>query len=67
MLGKLNQFTESHGELRLGRGLVTGSQQRGERDHDFADNTPYIGLDVLGDYVPNGFVRQLKFPFTWKG
>jgi sterol desaturase/sphingolipid hydroxylase (fatty acid hydroxylase superfamily) len=21
---------------------------------------------VLGDYVPNGFVRQLKFPFTWK-
>lgn len=22
---------------------------------------------VLGDYVPNGFVRQLKFPFTWKG
>lgn len=22
---------------------------------------------VLGDYVPNGFVNQLKFPFTWKG
>jgi sterol desaturase/sphingolipid hydroxylase (fatty acid hydroxylase superfamily) len=22
---------------------------------------------VLGDYVPNGFVKQLKFPFTWKG
>jgi len=22
---------------------------------------------VLGDYVPNGFFRQLKFPFTWKG
>ncbi|MES2422988.1 MAG: sterol desaturase family protein [Pseudomonadota bacterium] len=22
---------------------------------------------VLGDYVPNGFVQQLKFPFTWKG
>ncbi|HEX5360713.1 MAG TPA: sterol desaturase family protein [Fluviicoccus sp.] len=21
---------------------------------------------VLGDYVPNGFVKQLKFPFTWK-
>ncbi|TAK81815.1 MAG: sterol desaturase family protein [Aquabacterium sp.] len=21
---------------------------------------------VLGDYVPNGFWRQLKFPFTWK-
>jgi sterol desaturase/sphingolipid hydroxylase (fatty acid hydroxylase superfamily) len=21
---------------------------------------------VLGDYVPNGFVRQFKFPFTWK-
>jgi sterol desaturase/sphingolipid hydroxylase (fatty acid hydroxylase superfamily) len=22
---------------------------------------------VLGDYVPNGFWAQLKFPFTWKG
>ncbi len=22
---------------------------------------------VLGDYVPNGFFKQLKFPFTWKG
>lgn len=22
---------------------------------------------VLGDYVPNGFVKQFKFPFTWKG
>ncbi len=22
---------------------------------------------VLGDYVPNGFIRQLKFPFTWRG
>jgi sterol desaturase/sphingolipid hydroxylase (fatty acid hydroxylase superfamily) len=22
---------------------------------------------VLGDYVPDGFLRQLKFPFTWKG
>ncbi len=22
---------------------------------------------VLGDYVPNGFIRQMKFPFTWKG
>ena len=22
---------------------------------------------VLGDYVPNGFVNQFKFPFTWKG
>ena len=22
---------------------------------------------VLGDYVPNGFVTQFKFPFTWKG
>lgn len=21
---------------------------------------------VLGDYVPNGFLRQFKFPFTWK-
>lgn len=22
---------------------------------------------VLGDYVPNGFINQFKFPFTWKG
>jgi sterol desaturase/sphingolipid hydroxylase (fatty acid hydroxylase superfamily) len=22
---------------------------------------------VLGDYVPDGFVRQFKFPFVWKG
>jgi sterol desaturase/sphingolipid hydroxylase (fatty acid hydroxylase superfamily) len=22
---------------------------------------------VLGDYVPDGFLRQLHFPFTWKG
>lgn len=22
---------------------------------------------VLGDYVPNGFFKQLKFPFTWRG
>jgi sterol desaturase/sphingolipid hydroxylase (fatty acid hydroxylase superfamily) len=22
---------------------------------------------VVGDYVPNGFFKQLKFPFTWKG
>jgi hypothetical protein len=22
---------------------------------------------ALGDYVPNGFVKQLKFPFVWKG
>ena len=22
---------------------------------------------VLGDYVPDGFVKQLKFPFVWKG
>lgn len=22
---------------------------------------------VLGDYVPNGFVKQFKFPFVWKG
>lgn len=22
---------------------------------------------VLGDYVPNGFWKQLKFPFVWKG
>ena len=22
---------------------------------------------VVGDYVPNGFIKQLKFPFTWNG
>ncbi|MBK6613528.1 sterol desaturase family protein [Ottowia sp.] len=22
---------------------------------------------VVGDYVPDGFIRQFKFPFTWKG
>lgn len=22
---------------------------------------------VLGDYVPNGFIKQFQFPFTWKG
>ena len=22
---------------------------------------------VLGDYVPNGFWKQMKFPFTWRG
>jgi sterol desaturase/sphingolipid hydroxylase (fatty acid hydroxylase superfamily) len=22
---------------------------------------------VVGDYVPNGFFKQLAFPFTWKG
>ncbi|GAA6141989.1 sterol desaturase family protein [Hydrogenophaga sp. 5NK40-0174] len=22
---------------------------------------------VLGDYVPDGFLKQLKFPFVWKG
>jgi len=22
---------------------------------------------VVGDYVPNGFLKQLKFPFVWKG
>jgi len=22
---------------------------------------------VLGDYVPKGFLKQLAFPFTWKG
>jgi sterol desaturase/sphingolipid hydroxylase (fatty acid hydroxylase superfamily) len=22
---------------------------------------------VVGDYVPNGFLKQLAFPFVWKG
>jgi hypothetical protein len=21
---------------------------------------------VLGDYVPNGFLKQVAFPFTWR-
>jgi len=25
------------------------------------------GYGVVGDYVPNGFFKQLAFPFTWKG
>ena len=23
--------------------------------------------DVLGDYMPQGFLKQQAFPFTWKG
>lgn len=26
-----------------------------------------VRYGVLGDYVPDGFLRQLRFPFTWKG
>ena len=25
------------------------------------------GYGVVGDYVPNGFLKQLGFPFRWKG
>jgi len=25
------------------------------------------GYGVVGDYVPNGFLKQLAFPFVWKG
>ncbi|MEJ7686821.1 MAG: hypothetical protein WKG52_07455 [Variovorax sp.] len=52
MLDKLNEFTESHGELQRGRGLVTGTIEH---------------YGVVGDYVPNGFFKQLKVPFVWKG
>ncbi len=41
-------------------------------DHLFgtAVNSPKVWPErygVLGDYVPKGFLRQLAFPFTWKG
>lgn len=41
-------------------------------DHLFgtAVNSPKMWPErygVLGDYVPKGFLRQLAFPFTWKG
>ncbi len=41
-------------------------------DHLFgtAVNSPRLWPErygVLGDYVPKGFLRQLAFPFTWKG
>ncbi|MEO6361599.1 MAG: sterol desaturase family protein [Caldimonas sp.] len=32
-----------------------------------ADRAWPDGYGVVGDYVPNGFFPQLKFPFTWKG
>jgi len=25
------------------------------------------GYGVVGDYVPNGYLKQLAFPFVWKG
>ena len=41
-------------------------------DHAFgtahkADRTWTNGYGVAGDYVPNGFFKQLAFPFVWKG
>ncbi|MCU0943631.1 MAG: sterol desaturase family protein, partial [Hydrogenophaga sp.] len=41
-------------------------------DHLFgtAVNSPRVWPErygVLGDYVPKGFLKQLAFPFTWKG
>lgn len=41
-------------------------------DHLFgtAVNSPKVWPErygVLGDYVPKGFLKQLAFPFTWKG
>ena len=32
-----------------------------------ADRTWPDGYGVVGDYVPNGFFKQLAFPFRWKG
>ena len=27
---------------------------------------PNPKVQLVGDYVPNGFIRQFKFPFVWK-
>jgi sterol desaturase/sphingolipid hydroxylase (fatty acid hydroxylase superfamily) len=32
-----------------------------------ADRAWPDGYGVAGDYVPNGFFKQLAFPFVWKG
>ncbi|MBL8520958.1 MAG: sterol desaturase family protein [Betaproteobacteria bacterium] len=31
-----------------------------------ADRTWPLRYGVLGDYVPNGFLKQMAFPFTWR-
>ncbi len=81
MLKKLDGFTASHGELRRGSGLVTGTVA-------LALATFFLGVltfhclvgtavnntklwpqpyGVLGDDVPDGFFKQLQFPIVWKG
>ncbi len=99
MLDKLNQLTESHGELKAGRGMVSGvialslailcfhhwhHSQDGEAiDKNYAAHFAFIDhllgtaaqsdrkwperYGVQGDYMPNSFWQQLKFPFVWKG
>jgi sterol desaturase/sphingolipid hydroxylase (fatty acid hydroxylase superfamily) len=32
-----------------------------------ADRAWPDGYGVVGDYVPNGYLKQLAFPFLWKG
>ena len=134
MLDKLNQLSESHGELKPGRGMITGvialslailcflgvlafhfpqylttPQLRQSYNVDVMRLLLYWSLvvaggialfnivfsrirwlslgtfldhlfgtavqsdrvwpahyGVVGDYVPNGFWKQLLFPFTWK-
>ena len=54
--GKLFGFiAESHGALQPGKGMVSGATRR----------TTNAG--VVGDYVPNEFLKQFMFPLTWKG
>ena len=57
-LDKLNRLTESHGALRPGKGLISGVIAPSLAIPCF--------LGVVGDYVPNGFFKQLMFPFRWK-
>ena len=72
MLDKLNQLTESHGELRRVHGLVSGVISL-----SLANQLMYWSLvqsdrvwpaqyGVVGDCVPDGFWKQLAFPFVWR-
>ena len=52
-IDKLNRLTESHGALEPGKGMISGIIA--------------LALAMVGDCVPNGFLKQLAFPFRWKG
>ena len=78
MLDKLNKLSQSSGELRPGRGLGSGVVAKTYAahfafiDHLFgtavqSDRAWPARYGVVGDYVPQGFWRQLLFPFAWKG